>query len=388
MNKFKGYIQLEGDKTIWAIVILLMIASTLVVYSATGALAYKNAGGNTWYYMWRHLRFLLLGLGLIYFIHKRAHRYFSRLGQLAFFLSIPALLYTLVAGVNLNDASRWIEIGGQSLQTSDVAKLAVVMFLARQLVKCRDKLHDWKEVCIQLFLPLILTCALIFPANFSTAALVFVNGLILLFLGGVYVRHLSALVGSVFLIGGLAILLALYVPAIKQAFPRAQTWVNRIENFTGDKSENSDSFYQVTQAKIAVVNGGIKGRGPGKSIQRNTLPHPYSDYIYAIIIEEYGLIGGVFILGLYLTFLFRGRKIFIHSNDSYGAYLVLGLTISMVMQALINMAVAVDFFPVTGQKLPLVSMGGTSILFSCVTIGIILSVSKEMNVSKVKYAAI
>ena len=388
MNKFKGYIQLEGDKTIWAIVILLMIASTLVVYSATGALAYKNAGGNTWYYMWRHLRFLLLGLGLIYLIHKRAHRYFSRLGQLAFFLSIPALLYTLVAGVNLNDASRWIEIGGQSLQTSDVAKLAVVMFLARQLVKCRDKLHDWKEVCIQLFLPLILTCALIFPANFSTAALVFVNGLILLFLGGVYVRHLSALVGSVFLIGGLAILLALYVPAIKQAFPRAQTWVNRIENFTGDKSENSDSFYQVTQAKIAVVNGGIKGRGPGKSIQRNTLPHPYSDYIYAIIIEEYGLIGGVFILGLYLTFLFRGRKIFIHSNDSYGAYLVLGLTISMVMQALINMAVAVDFFPVTGQTLPLVSMGGTSILFSCVTIGIILSVSKEMNVSKVKYAAI
>lgn len=388
MNKLKGYINLEGDKTIWAIVILLMIASTLVVYSATGALAHKNAGGNTWFYMWRHLRFLLLGLVVIYFIHKRAHRYFSRFGQLAFYLSIPLLLYTLVAGVNLNDASRWIEIGGQSLQTSDVAKLAIIMFLARQLIKCKDKLHDWKEVMINLFLPLTVICMLIFPANFSTAALVFVNGLILLFLGGVYIKHLGAFVGSVLLLGSLAILLALYVPAIQQAFPRAQTWVNRIENFTADKSENSDSFYQVTQAKIAVVNGGIKGRGPGKSIQRNTLPHPYSDYIYAIIIEEYGLLGGVFILGLYLTFLFRGRKIFIHSNDSYGAYLALGLTISMVLQALVNMAVAVDFFPVTGQTLPLVSMGGTSILFSCVTIGLILSVSKEMNISKVKYAAI
>jgi cell division protein FtsW len=382
------HIKLGGDKIIWIVVFLLMIASTLVVYSATGALAYKNADGNTWFYMWKHLRMLLGGFALMYIIHKVPHRYFSRIGQLGFYLTLPMLLFTLVAGVNLNNASRWIEIGGLSLQTSDIAKLTITLFLARQLVKYKDKLDDWKEVLLNLFLPLAICCALIFPANFSTAAMVFLSGCILLFMGGVKIRHLAALVGSIGLMGALAITLALSVPAIQQAMPRAQTWVNRIENFSGDKSVNSDEFYQVTQAKIAVVNGGVKGRGPGKSIQRNSLPHPYSDYIYAIIIEEYGLIGGVFILTLYLIFLFRGRKVFMQSPDAYGAYLALGLTISLVLQALINMAVAVDFFPVTGQTLPLVSMGGTSVLLTCATIGVILSVSRGMNNTKVTYAAI
>lgn len=388
MSKLKGYINLEGDRTIWGIVFLLMLASILVVYSATGALAYKNAGGDTWHYFFRHGVFLIIGFVAMYVVHHIPHRYFSRLGQLAYYICIPALLITLIAGKNLNDASRWIEVGGQSLQTSDIAKLAIMMFLARQLVKYKDSLHDWKEVLLNLFLPLGFICALIFPANFSTAALVFITGMTLLFLGGVYLKHIAAFVGSVVLMGTLAITLALTVPAVQQAFPRAQTWVNRIENFSGDKSENSDIFYQVTQAKIAVVNGGVKGRGPGKSIQRNTLPHPYSDYIYAIIVEEYGLIGGLFVLGLYLTFLFRGKRIFNLANDSYGAYLGIGLTVSLVLQALINMAVAVDLFPVTGQTLPLVSMGGTSILFTCITIGIILSVSRDLNITKVKYAAV
>ena len=210
----------------------------------------------------------------------------------------------------------------------------------------------------------------------------------LLLLGGVYLKHLVFYLISIAVLGAIVITLAVYIPAVQQAFPRAQTWVNRIENFSADKSENSDSVYQVTQAKIAVVNGGIKGRGPGKSIQRNTLPHPYSDYIYAIIIEEYGLIGGVSILILYMVFIFRGRRIFNHAKDDYGAYLAIGLSLSLVLQALVNMAVAVDLFPVTGQTLPLVSMGGTSIILTCIAIGLILSVSRDLTISKVKYAVI
>ena len=388
MKQRRFYINLEGDKTIWTVVFLLMLASVLVVYSATGALAYKHAEGNTWHYFLKHGTFLVVGFFAMYVTHIIPHRYFARLGQLAFFISIGLLIYTLVAGVNLNNASRWIKIGDHSLQTSDVAKLALMMFLARQLVKCKEYLHDWKEVVWKLFTPLTVVCVLIFPANFSTAAIVMLTGLCLLFLGGVYFRHLAAYVGGMIGIASLVIILALYVPAFQQAFPRAQTWVNRVENFSADKSENSDVFYQVAQAKIAIVNGGVKGRGPGKSIQRNTLPHPYSDYIYAIIIEEYGLIGGAFILILYMTFFFRGRRIFSLANDSYGAYLAMGLSLSLVIQALVNMAVAVDLFPVTGQTLPLVSMGGTSIIFTCITIGIILSVSRNLKISKVKYAAI
>ena len=388
MKETKSYIKLEGDKTIWVVVFFLMLTSILVVYSATGALAYKNADGNTWYYLFKHIVFLVLGFIAMYVVHKVPHRYYSRIGQLVFYLSIIMLIYTLVAGVNLNNASRWMNIGGYSLQPSDIAKLALMMHLSRQLVKCKNNLHDWKEVVWKLLTPITIICALIFPANFSTAALVLLTSVCLLLLGGVYLKHLVFYLISIAVLGAVVITLAVNIPAVQQAFPRAQTWVNRIENFSTDKSENSDSVYQVTQAKIAVVNGGIKGRGPGKSIQRNTLPHPYSDYIYAIIIEEYGLIGGVSILILYMVFIFRGRRIFNHAKDDYGAYLAMGLSLSLVLQALVNMAVAVDLFPVTGQTLPLVSMGGTSIILTCIAIGLILSVSRDLTISKVKYAVI
>ena len=388
MKETKSYIKLEGDKTIWVVVFFLMLTSILVVYSATGALAYKNADGNTWYYLFKHIVFLVLGFFAMYVVHKVPYRYYSRIGQLVFYLSILMLIYTLVAGVNLNNASRWMNIGGYSLQPSDIAKLALMMHLSRQLVKCKNNLHDWKEVAWKLLTPITIICALIFPANFSTAALVLLTSVCLLLLGGVYLKHLVFYLISIAVLGAFVITLAVNIPAVQQAFPRAQTWVNRIENFSADKSENSDSVYQVTQAKIAVVNGGIKGRGPGKSIQRNTLPHPYSDYIYAIIIEEYGLIGGVSILILYMVFIFRGRRIFNHAKDDYGAYLAIGLSLSLVLQALVNMAVAVDLFPVTGQTLPLVSMGGTSIILTCIAIGLILSVSRDLTISKVKYAVI
>ena len=388
MKETKSYIKLEGDKTIWVVVFFLMLTSILVVYSATGALAYKNADGNTWYYLFKHIVFLVLGFFAMYVVHKVPYRYYSRIGQLVFYLSILMLIYTLVAGVNLNNASRWMNIGGYSLQPSDIAKLALMMHLSRQLVKCKNNLHDWKEVAWKLLTPITIICALIFPANFSTAALVLLTSVCLLLLGGVYLKHLVFYLISIAVLGAFVITLAVNIPAVQQAFPRVQTWVNRIENFSADKSENSDSVYQVTQAKIAVVNGGIKGRGPGKCIQRNTLPNPYSDYIYAIIIEEYGLIGGVSILILYMVFIFRGRRIFNHAKDDYGAYLAIGLSLSLVLQALVNMAVAVDLFPVTGQTLPLVSMGGTSIILTCIAIGLILSVSRDLTISKVKYAVI
>jgi len=377
----KRYFNLEGDRTIWAITFLLMLSSILVVYSATGALAYKQAGGNTWYYFFRHSIFLIFGFLFSYIVHIVPSRYFSRLGQIAFYISILLLVHTLIAGLNINNASRWISIGGQSLQTSDIAKLSLIMFLSRKIIKSKYKLNDLKFISKHLFLPLTIICALIFPANFSTSALVMITSLCLFFLAGVHIKHLILYTFCIIFCSSVLILIAIQTPYLNEIVPRANTWVNRVQNYTKDKQQNTDDFYQVTQAKIALVNGGIYGRGPGKSIQRNTLPHPYSDYIYAIIIEEYGLIGGIFVLLLYMILLLRGRLIFNNSNNSFGGFLAIGLTISLVLQALVNMAVAVDFFPVTGQTLPLVSMGGTSIIFTCITIGIILSVSRDLKIN-------
>ena len=377
----KRYFNLEGDRTIWTITFLLMLSSILVVYSATGALAYKQAGGNTWYYFFRHSIFLIFGFLFSYIVHIVPSRYFSRLGQIAFYISILLLVHTLIAGLNINNASRWISIGGQSLQTSDIAKLSLIMFLSRKIIKSKYKLNDLKFISKHLFLPLTIICALIFPANFSTSALVMITSLCLFFLAGVHIKYLILYTFCILFCSSVLILIAIQTPYLNEIVPRANTWVNRVQNYTKDKQQNTDDFYQVTQAKIALVNGGIYGRGPGKSIQRNTLPHPYSDYIYAIIIEEYGLIGGIFVLLLYMILLLRGRLIFNNSNNSFGGFLAIGLTISLVLQALVNMAVAVDFFPVTGQTLPLVSMGGTSIIFTCITIGIILSVSRDLKIN-------
>ncbi len=390
MNELSRYIKFEGDKSIWAVVFFLMIISILVVYSATGGLAYTKYGGDTWLLLIKHFKTLLTGAFFLYVVHKIPTKYFSRIGQFGFWISIPILIYTWKFGANINDASRWIKIGGTTIQTFDIAKLSIIVYLARQLVKYKDSIGDFKKVCLKLFLPLIVICALIFPANFSTAAMLFTSGLILLFLGGVYIKHLLILVMGMLTVGSLAILLAINVPYFQETFPRAQTWVNRVKNFSKDKTAvvHSDEFHQVAQAKIAIVNGGISGRGPGKSIQRNVLPHPYSDYVYAIIIEEYGVIGGLVVLILYLTLLVRGKRIFYLARDHFSSLLAVGLSMTLVFQALINMAVAVDLFPVTGQTLPLISMGGISIFFTCITIGIILSVSKEITESKITYGTI
>jgi len=374
-EKFVKYF--KGDTAIWLIIFLLAIFSMLTVYSATGTLAYKKMGGNTSYFLFRHLTFLGLGIGITFVVHNISYKVFYSLSQLLLYASVPLLAWTLFKGVSLNEAARWITLPGTGLsfQTSDLAKFALIMYVARILSGNQEKIEDPNMAFKPILLWVLIICGLILPANFSTAAILFVICLVLMFIGRIKVSHLLSVVG----VGVAAI--AIFV-AIAWNMPekgRLGTWKARIENFT---SGDSGANYQSNQAKIAIVNGGLFGKGPGNSIQRNFLPHPYSDFIYAIIVEEYGLIGGLVILLLYLFLLYRVGAIVRKSQRTFPAFLVIGLTFSLVFQALINMGVAVNVFPVTGQTLPFVSMGGTSIIFTSVALGIILSVSRTVQPSK------
>lgn len=373
MDIFSKY--LKGDRAIWLITLFLGVASLLLVYSSIVTLAYKHSDGNTLRYLVRHGFFLLSGFGIIYITHNIKYNYFSRISQVLLFASIPLLALTLIVGTNINDASRWLTIPviNQSFQTSDFAKLALVMYVARMLSVKQDEIKDFKKAFLPIFIPVVIVCGLIFPANFSTAAVLFAACLVLMFIGRIPISQLISLasIGIVFIV--ISIGVAKFAPAL---FPRAETWVNRIENFSkGDQEGN----YQVEQAKIAIATGGIQGKGPGNSTQRNFLPHPYSDFIYAIVIEEYGLIGGFLVMFLYLMLFFRAIRIVLKSPKTFGSLLVVGISFILVFQALINMAVAVNLLPVTGQPLPFMSMGGTSIWFTSVAIGVILSVSREVD---------
>lgn len=362
----------KGDAVIWGVIISLSIISLLAVYSSTGTLAYKYQHGNTAYYIMKHFTFLFVGLIIIFITHLIPYNLYSRLSQLLVFLCIPLLGITLVFGRHLNDASRWLTIPGTGLsfQTSDFAKLAIIMLVARLLSQKQDTIKDFKKT----FLPIIgwvgMICVLILPANFSTAAILFATCLILMFIGRVSIKHIFLMCGTGLMIIAVFMIMAMYVFHYKG---RTELWKTRIENFISGKSESN---YQAEQAKIAIATGGIIGKGPGNSIQRNFLPHPYSDFIYAIIIEEYGLIGGVAVLFFYLWLLFRAGMMIKKMDRTFPAFLAIGLTLILVFQAMVNMAVAVNLFPVTGQPLPLVSMGGTSVLFSCFALGIILSISR------------
>ena len=373
MNNILKYT--TGDRAIWLVVLFLAIISTLVVYTSITSLAYRHHDGNTFYYLFRHSAFLIIGLGIMYGIHRIKYSYFSRVAQLALYVSIPLLLLTLLIGSNLNNATRWLVIPviNQSFQTSDLAKLSLIMYVARRLSISQDIIKDFKKAFVPIVIPIFAVCWLIFPANFSTAAVLFTVCLVLMFIGRISLKHIGATIGSGIVVIALAFLLAMSVPGL---LPRIDTWIARIENFS---SADSNSNYQAEQSKIAVATGGITGKGPGKSTQRNFLPHPYSDFIYAIVLEEYGLIGGITVLMLYLILLYRAVRIVVKSPKAFGALLAVGIAFMLVFQAMINMAVAVNLFPVTGQPLPMVSMGGTSIWFTCIAIGIILSVSRGVE---------
>jgi len=326
---------------------------------------------------------LITGLGIMYVVHKMNYKYFSRLSQIAIWVAAILLILTLLLGVNLNDASRWIKIPiiNQNFQTSDFAKIALIAFVARELTVRKEKLRIFKQGVLPILVPIIIICGLILPANFSTAAMLFTVCAILLFIGGVPIKHLGLIFALA--VAGFALLLSIS-SVFPDLLPRAATWKARIMSF---ESGDSESNYQVEHAMMAIQSGGLLPDGPGTGDSRNYLPHPYSDMIYAFIIEEYGsLVGGCGILLLYLIFLYRALRVAKRSDRDFGAFLVIGLSMLIAMQAFINMAVAVNLFPVTGQPLPMVSMGGTSIWFTCLALGMILSVSRTTESGESKSA--
>lgn len=366
----------KGDRAIWVIVLILSVFSILAIYSSTNTLAYKYQGGNTSYYLLKHFFLIVFGIGIMFVAHRVNYVYYSRISQIAIFLAIPLLALTLITGSNINQATRWLTLPiiNVSFQTSDFAKLALIMFLARMLAKRQENIKDLKESFIPILSVVLITVVLILPANFSTAAIIFLTSLILLFIGRINMKYILMML---FVGIGVVAILVLLAKVNPELLPRLDTWISRIETYLsgGEVGDN----YQVEQAKIAVSRGGIFGVFPGNSLQKNLLPHPYSDFVYAIIIEEYGLLGGFIILMLYMTLLYRSVRIASKSPGTFGAFLAIGLSITLVFQALINMGVAVNLLPVTGQPLPLISMGGSSLIHTSLAIGIILSVSRKVD---------
>ncbi|HPG10847.1 MAG TPA: FtsW/RodA/SpoVE family cell cycle protein [Chitinophagaceae bacterium] len=394
----------KGDKVIWALVVLLTLVSLLTVYSATGSLAYKNYKGNTEIYLFKQIIFILVGILVIYFAHLVNYTFYSRVASIAFIISIPLLIYTLFFGVTMNEGSRWIRLPilNMTLQTSDFAKLALFMYLARLLSKKQNVIKDFKKGFLPVITPVAIVCALIAPANLSTALLLGASCMLLMFIGRVNTKHLLmmagiALIPVLFLISAAVIRHGKEKKEIETEvvvqqtrpglFGRVDTWIGRMESFIYGSKDAANDAYQVNQAKIAIANGGIIGVGPGNSTTRDYLPQAYNDFIYAIIIEEYGLAGGAFIMFIYLVFLYRCIRIFKRCPYAFGAFLALGLSFTLAIQAVANMAVTVNLFPVTGVTLPLVSMGGTSFIFTCLAIGIILSVARNAEILESKKMA-
>ncbi len=361
--------KLQGDRTIWMVTFFLSIISVLAVYSAISTLAYK-AHGNSLRFLLKHGGLILLGFVLMYYVHRIKFKYFSRLSIVLIYVAAGFLVYAMFFGTRLNDANRWINIPfvGLSFQPSDLAKIVLVIYTARMLAIKRDMLHDFRNGVLPILIPIVVICGLILPTNFSTAAMLASICLLMMYLGGVPFKHLSKL-----FLAGAGLIVGIIIVGELTGYPkRYTTWKNRILNAASGDSEGN---YQINLAKYAIYEGGVIPKGPGTGSSRNFLPHPYSDMIYPFIIEEYGsILGGVSIVLLYLILLYRTIKLS-RNNVKMGAQLAaLGLAFLIVIQAMINMAVAVSLFPTTGQPLPLVSMGGTSTLFTCLSIGIILSI--------------
>ena len=368
--------ELRGDKVIWAIMILLGMFSILAVYSATGSLAYKEANSGTETFLVRHGLILFIGFLMAYIVHLLHYMTFSRSAPILLLISIPLLFYTLLFGAEINDARRWISIPFLDLtfQSSDFAKLALLIYVARAISVKQDYIKDFNSAFVPIILPIVIVCGLIAPADLSTALLLFFTCLVMMFVGRVSTKYLVLLI----LVGVVVFAFLILIAQLFPDFVRVETWISRVNDFIN----NPDGGYQVRQSKIAIASGEIFGNGPGNSIQRNYLPAPYSDFIFAIICEEYGLLGGLFIIFLYLFLFIRVIRLVTKSPKAFGSLLAFGLTLSMVVQAFANIAVSVHLVPVTGLTLPLVSMGGTSILFTCIAFGIILSVSKFIETIK------
>ncbi|HMR43758.1 MAG TPA: FtsW/RodA/SpoVE family cell cycle protein [Saprospiraceae bacterium] len=367
------YAELRGDKVIWMIVGLLTMFSLLIVYSSTGTLAYRERGGDTEFFLLKQITVLGLGLFMAYMAYIMHYMKYNKVAPYLLVIAVPLLVYTIAFGTDINDAKRWIMLPfvGITFQTSDFAKLALIIYVAREITKKQEYIKDFQSAFLPIIVPVLIICGLIAPADLSTSLMLFLTCITMMYVGRVALKYIFLLLLLGVVVFSFLILLGNFFP--KEI--RVDTWTSRVEEFL---NEDSGGF-QVQQAKIAIANGGVIGRGPGNSLQRNHLPSAYSDFIYSIICEEYGLIGGFIVLFLYVLLMFRTVRLVTISPKAFGAMLAIGLTVSLVTQALANISVNVHLVPVTGLTLPFLSMGGTSLLFSCLALGMILSVSKHIE---------
>ena len=377
---------INGDKALWAVVALLGLLSFLPVYSASSNLVYVVGSGTPIGHLVKHAVFLIFGFGIIFGIHRIPTHFFKGLSLIAMPIVIVLLVITLFQGSSVDgtNASRWIRLPFVKFQTSTLAAVVLMIYVARYLTKIKDEAISFKDSIVPLWLPVFAVVGLILPANFSTAGIIFTMVLALCFIGGYPTKYLLGIIGS-------GLLALVFFVLVAKAFPdafanRVDTWEGRIENFLN--GEDTEADYQIERAKIAIATGGIVGRGAGKSVQKNFLPQSSSDFIYAIIVEEYGLVGGVVLMLFFLFLLFRIVVIANGSSTTFGMLLALGAGLPIIFQALINMAVTVELFPVTGQNLPLISSGGTSAWMTCLAIGIVLSVSNKEHKTSVSNLSI
>ncbi len=367
------YAELRGDRAIWMIIAMLAMFSILAVYSSTGSIAFKERGGNTEFYLFKHFIFICGGLLLTYICYILHYTQYSKIAPLLLLLSIPLLVYTIAFGVEVNEARRWISVPliDLTFQTSDFAKIALIIYVARAISSKQEYIKDFNSAFLPIIVPILIVVSLIAPADLSTAMLLFMTCLIMMFIGRVDVKFIILLLFLGVVVFACLIIIGRFWPDVV----RVETWITRMNEFF----HNTDGGFQIQQAKIAIADGEWVGVGPGNSLQRNYLPAPYSDFIYAIICEEYGLLGGFAIIGLYVMLFFRCVRIVTQSPKAFGSILVLGLGLYIVVQALANIAVSVHLVPVTGLTLPMISMGGTSTIFSCIAFGMILSVSRYIE---------
>lgn len=365
--------ELRGDRTIWMIIAVLSLFSLLAVFSSASWEAWRSRGGNTTGLFVGHIVKLAFGLFLIYLCHLIHYRRYQQFARPMLWVAVPLLILTFFIGQNINDANRWINVFGISFQPSEMAKIALVIYVARALTIKQEYISSLRQAFVPIIFPVVLVCGLIAPSNLSTAMILFVTCILLMFMGRVPTQY-------IFMMVILGVMVFAILVGIGKAYPeldlvRVNTWESRVNTFLHDE----DGGYQVQQAKIAIAKGGIFGNGPGNSMMRYYLPYCNADFIYAIICEEYGLIGGAIVLALYVLLFLRNVRLVTNSPKAFGAFLAIGLSLLITIQALTNMAVNLNLVPATGLTLPLVSMGGTSVLFTCISFGMILSVSKYIE---------
>lgn len=378
MNTFKSIF--KGDIYIWAIVFVLCAIGVLAVYSSTGNLAFSKQQGNTEFFLLRHLGFIVVGLFIMYVVHNIPFKFYSKVSTVLLAVSIFLLFLTLIVGYKINNAQRVIPILGFTFQPSDMAKVFLVMYMARYLSKKQEEVHEFK-VFLSLIGAIILVILPIIPENLSTALIIMTTSTLLMFIGRINFKYIFSLIllGLLAAVSFYGFLKAINMDNFQDT--RLPTWERRIDSYLGD-DQSGDGNYQKNQAKIAVATGGFFGKGPGNSTQRNYLPHPYSDFIFAIIVEEYGLFGGLVLIACFIGLIIRALKMVVESQRSLAALIVLGIAFSTSFQALVHMGVSIGILPVTGLTLPLVSMGGTSILFNSIAFGIMLGISRHIQEEK------